>query len=117
MKFESKIRSVQNGISDRNSVETLVPTVGLGLDVSIWQIISAYGDLQYLDFSLDWFGAKDGRWDYNYREWRLGVRLELVEHAHVLLEWYSLELTVEDGRQDRYKQSLMGPRIQVAILF
>lgn len=117
VKFESKIRAIEQGISDRNSVETLVPTVGVGLDVLVWDMISAYGEFQYLDFTIDWFGAKDGRWDFRYQEWRLGVRLELVEHAHVMLEWYSLDLTVEDGRQDRYKQELQGPRLQVAILF
>lgn len=117
VRFESKLRSIQNQISDRNSVETLVPTVGVGLDVLIWDIISAYGEIQYLDFTLNWFGAKDDRWEFSYREWRIGVRLELVQHAHVMVEWFSLELTVEDGLSDRYKQDLQGPRLQVAILF
>lgn len=117
VRFESKLRSVQNAISKRNSVETLVPTLGAGLDVMLMDIISLYGDVQYLDFSISWFGGNDGRWDYQYREWHVGVRLELVEHAHVMLEWFSLELTVTDGDKDRYKQELNGPRLQVAILF
>jgi hypothetical protein len=117
IKQESKIRSVTSRQSERNSIETLVPTLGVGIDLLIWEVISGYADIQYLDFTTSWFGGEDGRWEMHYREWHVGVRLELVEHAHVMLEWYSVETTVEDGRKDKYRQDLSGPRLQVAILF
>lgn len=117
VKQESKIRSVQSGQSDRNSLETLVPTIGVGVDLLIWEVISAYADVQYLDFSLSWFGGEDGRWEYQYREWHVGVRLELVPHAHIMLEWYSVFTSIIDGKKDKYRQELAGPRLQVAILF
>lgn len=117
IKQESKVRSVTSRQSERNSIETLVPTLGVGIDLLIWEVISGYADIQYLDFTTSWFGGEDGRWEMHYREWHVGVRLELVEHAHVMLEWYSVETTVEDGRKDKYRQDLSGPRLQVAILF
>ena len=117
IKQESKIRSVQSGQSDRNSLECLVPTLGVGIDLLIWEMISVYGDIQYLDFTTSWFGGEDGRWEFQYREWHVGVRLELVQHAHIMLEWFDLQTQIVDGGKDKYRTQLAGPRLQVAILF
>jgi hypothetical protein len=120
VRYETNIRSTFPTpvlVSRRNSVETLIPTIGVGLDASIIQQIAVYGDIQWLDFTTDWAGASNTRWTYKYREWHLGVRLELVEHAHVSVEWFFLDTTVIDGGRERYTQTLQGPRVQVAILF
>lgn len=117
VKHEIRVRSVTQGISERNSVETFMPTIGGGIDIFIWNVISAYGDIQWLDVSTSLFGAVDPRWKYRYVEWRVGVRLELVQHAHLALELYSLDTTITDSGRDRYRQYLFGPRLQVAILF
>ncbi|MCO5171112.1 MAG: hypothetical protein M9894_32720 [Planctomycetes bacterium] len=117
VKHEIRVRSVAQGISERNSLETFMPTIGGGIDVFIWNVISAYADIQWLDVSTTLFGAADPRWQFRYTEWRVGVRLELVQHAHVSVEMYSLDTTITDGRRDRFRQHLFGPRLQVAILF
>ncbi|HBP21858.1 MAG TPA: hypothetical protein DEA08_29250, partial [Planctomycetes bacterium] len=70
-------------------------------------------------FRTSWLGANDKRWSFRYREWRAGIRLELVEHAHVMVEYYSIFLDIEDGDKDieRYQTNLEGVRVLVAVLF
>ena len=83
-------------------------------------MISVYGDVQWLDFRTSTFGAEDKRLTFKYREWRAGVRLELVEHAHIMAEYYSIETLVREGfneNKEEYRQNLQGVRVQVAILF
>ena len=63
------------------------------------------------------FRRLDGRWQFHYREMKLGVRLELVEHCHVSVEFYSLETVAVDGGRERFDQRLNGGRLQVAIKF
>ena len=117
VKNEVKIRASPQGVSVRNSQESLVPTVGAGLDVFVWNIISVYGDIQWLDFRTSIFGGEDDRWRFRYREWRAGVRLELVEHAHVSVEWYSLFLDIRDYNHETYRTDIEGIRVMVSIAF
>lgn len=117
VKNEIKIRASPQGISVRNSQESIVPTVGGGLDVFVWNIISVYGDIQWLDFRTSVLGGEDDRWRFRYREWRAGVRLELVEHAHVSVEWYSLYLDIRDYNHETYKTDIQGIRVMVSIAF
>jgi hypothetical protein len=120
VRHDIRIRGFPNGFSGRNSLETVLPTLGLGVDVFIWNVISGYGDVQWLDITTNLLGGEDGRWALSYREWRVGVRFELVEHAHVMAEWYAIETRITDFKRigkETYKQSLMGIRVQVAILF
>jgi len=117
VKNEIKIRASPQGVSVRNSQESLVPTVGAGLDVFVWNIISVYGDIQWLDFRTSAFGGADDRWRFRYREWRAGVRLELVEHAHVSVEWYSLFLDIRDYSNETYRTDIEGIRVMVSIAF
>lgn len=119
VKNEIKIRASPQLFSVRNSQEAIVPTVGAAADIFIWNVIHAYGDIQWLDFRTSWLGAQDKRWAFRYREWRVGVRLELVEHAHVMVEWYDLFLDIKDGDRDveRYQTHLQGVRVLVAVLF
>ncbi|MGE0706849.1 MAG: hypothetical protein AB7N76_06555 [Planctomycetota bacterium] len=117
VKHEFKVRAFPQALSERNSLEAILPTVGAGVDVFIWNVISAYGDIQWLDFRTSLFGNEDKRFTLRYREWRAGVRLELVEHAHVMVEWYSLFTDVRDGSVERYKTELNGLRVMVAVLF
>lgn len=113
IKHEMRIRGDIS--SERDSFETLIPGLGLAGEVLIWGPIYAYGDIQWLDFRTDLFGTSEER-SFKYREWRVGARFELVEHAFVLVEWYSLQTIVKDDT-DRYKQSFDGVRVQVSILF
>lgn len=118
VRHEIKVQGFRGaGFSARNSLETIVPTVGVGFDAFIWNVISGYGSIQWLDFRTGMFGDKDDRWETSYKEFHLGVRLELVEHAHVLVEYFHFETKVTDGRRETYRQQLAGPRIMVAILF
>jgi len=122
VKHEVTVLSLQDLFEARDSFETLIPTIGLGADVFIWGVISAYGDVHWIDFRTTLFREREDQLDFFYREWRLGVRLELVEHAHVLVEWYSLETNIKKGRVARggrieYDQSLQGVRVQVAVRF
>lgn len=117
IKNEVKIRASPQGISVRNSQEAIVPTIGAGLDILIWNVISAYGDLQWLDFRTTLLGGTDDRWSFRYREWRAGVRLELVEHAHVMVEWYSLFIEARDYNTEKYNTDLQGLRVMVSIQF
>jgi hypothetical protein len=104
-----------------DTLETIVPTIGLGVDVLIWNVISAYGEIQYLDFTTDLFGTasqSDERgYESRYHEFRVGLRLELVEHAHVSVEYYGLELRSKLGNAEIYEQDLHGFRVEVSILF
>ncbi len=113
MKHELRIRG--NLSSEKDSFETLIPGLGAAAEVLIWGPIFAYGDIQWLDFRTNLFGTTEER-SFKYREWRAGVRFELVEHSFVLVEWYSLQTIVKDDT-DRYKQSFDGVRVQVSILF
>lgn len=117
VKNEVRIRAPRQGLSVRNSQESIVPTVGGGLDVFVWNIISVYGDIQWLDFRTSVLGANNDRWRFRYREWRAGVRLELVEHAHVSVEWYSLFLDIRDYNHETYQTDLQGVRVMVSIAF
>ncbi|MBL4845419.1 MAG: hypothetical protein JKY65_07835 [Planctomycetes bacterium] len=117
VKNEIKIRASPQGLSIHNSQEAIIPTLGGGLDVSIWNVIYAYGDIQWLDFRTSTLGAEKGRWRFRYREWRAGIRLELVEHAHMMLEWYSLFLDIRDHNREQYRTDLMGLRFMVAVQF
>jgi hypothetical protein len=119
IKHEVKLRSASQPFARRNSQEAIVPTFGAGVDVFIWNVISAYGDVQWLDFRTSLLGAEDDRWAFRYREWRAGVRLELVKHAHVMVEYYSLFLVSQDGKKnvEEYKVDLQGVRVMVAIQF
>lgn len=122
VKHEVRVRgfSPTQAASERNSFEAIIPTIGAGADVLIWNVISVYGDVQWLDFRTSTFGAEDKRLTFKYREWRAGVRLELVEHAHIMAEYYSIETLVREGfneNKEEYRQNLQGVRVQVAILF
>lgn len=117
VKNEIRIRATPQGISVRNSQESIVPTIGAGIDVFIWNVISVYGDIQWLDFRTSILGAEDSRWRFHYREWRAGVRLELIEHAHVMVEWYSLTLGIRDYFTEEYLTDLQGLRVMVSIQF
>ena len=123
VKHEVRIRGF-NGqttfTAARDSLETFVPTIGVGVDILAFGVVTVYGDIQWLDFRTDVLGGKKGKYEVNYREWRAGVRLELVEHAHVMAEWFSLEHRFRRGRtgeQESYLNELNGVRVQVAILF
>lgn len=122
IKHETKIRSFDrlNVISVHNTLEAIVPEIGVGADVSIWGPIHVYGDIQWLDFRTSINGAQENRFKFHHREYKLGVRLELVDQAHVLVEWFSLEHSVKDGKRNSaeyYEQNLNGIRVQVAVLF
>ena len=124
IKYETKLRGFEaNGPGAavaRNSMEVFMPTLGLGADVFLWNIVSVYGNIQWLDFSTDLVGTLDRRWDFQYHEWRLGIRLELVKHAHMSVEYYFLETRArdsKDGIQEEYSSRLEGLRLQVAVLF
>lgn len=112
-----KVRAFPKGASVKNRVEGLIPVLGAGVDVYVWDMITIYGDMQWLDFRTSLFGGGDEQYEFGYREWRLGVRLELVEHAWIMLEWFHLETKVIEGGAEEYEQRLGGPRLQVAILF
>ena len=104
----------------RDSLETFVPTIGVGVDILAFGVVTVYGDIQWLDFRTSIQGGKSSKYEVNYREWRAGVRLELVEHAHIMGEWFSLEHRFRRGSADEkesYLNELNGVRIQVAILF
>lgn len=117
VKNEIKIRAAPQGVSVRNSQEAILPTIGGGLDVFVWNVISVYGDIQWLDFRTSIQGGEDKRWRFRYREWRAGVRLELVEHAHMMLEWYSLVLDIRDYDTETYQTDLEGIRFMIAVQF
>lgn len=117
VKHEITIRGLPQGFYARNSLETYFPTIGIGAQVLIWNVISAYGDVQWLDFRTSAFGGEEGRFDFKYREFRFGARLSLVEHAHVMVEYYHLETQIKDGKNEKYKNKLLGVRVQVSILF
>jgi hypothetical protein len=120
VKHEVRIREYKTTgrlASMRNSVEGILPVLGAGGEVFIWGPIWLYGDIQWLDFRTSLFGGSDKRYDLKYLEWHAGARLELVEHAHISVEYFLLETTVRKGRTDEYEQGLHGFRLQVAILF
>lgn len=122
IKHEVKIRSFDglNVKSVRDSLEALVPALGVGGDIMIWGPIFAYGDIQWLDFRTSILGGEDGRFKFHHLEYKVGVRLELVDHAHALVEWFQIEHSVKDGKGNGahyYEQNLSGIRVQVAILF
>ena len=123
VKHEVRVRGFNGGAdfrTSRDTLETFVPTIGAGVDVFVWGVITAYADMQWLDFRTNLFGGDENKYEVRYREWKVGVRLELIEHAHILGEWYSLEHAFTRGdssQSERYQQDLNGVRIQVAILF
>lgn len=120
VKHEVRIREYKTTgqvASMHNTVEGILPVLGAGADVFIWGPIWLYGDIQWLDFRTSIFGGSDKRYDLKYLEWHAGARLELVEHAHISLEYFVLETTVRKSKTDEYEQGLHGFRLQVAILF
>lgn len=124
-KFETTMRLAKRNsrriFRAHDTLETIVPTIGLGVDVLIWNVISVYGEVQYLDFTTDLFGTtsqSDERgYESRYHDFRVGVRLELVEHAHVSVEYFGLELRSKLGNSEIYEQDLHGIRVEVSILF
>jgi len=120
VKHEVRIREYKTTgrvASMHNSVEGILPVLGAGAEMFIWGPIWLYGDIQWLDFRTSLFGGSDKRYDLKYLEWHAGARLELVEHAHISLEYFLLETTVRKSDTDEYEQGLHGFRLQVAILF
>ncbi|MEZ6187765.1 MAG: hypothetical protein R3F62_22495 [Planctomycetota bacterium] len=123
VKHEFRVRafsSQRTFVSSRDSLETFVPTIGGGVDIFAWGVVTVYGNMQWLDFRTSLFGGEDGKYEVAYREWSAGVRLELIEHAHIMGEWFSLEHTFRRGdssQRETYRTELNGVRIQVAILF
>lgn len=116
VKYDLKVRGLP-AFAGRNSLETFVPTIGAGVDILVWNIISAYGDFNWIDFRTSVLGGEDDRWEFKYVEWRAGLRLELVKHAHVMVEYYHLRLQVEDGGKERFDHKMAGFRIHVSVLF
>ena len=117
VKHSLRVRALPQGFSGKNTLEVLVPSVGAGVDFQIWGVISGYADLQWLDFRTSVFGTGNDRWDFRYREWHVGARLELIEHAHFIVEWFSLETRIVDGNRETFQQDLNGFRFQISVLF
>jgi hypothetical protein len=117
VKYEARFKELPGERRVHNSLETFLPVIGIGLEAYVYDMITIYGDLQYLDFTTSMFGGEDNEHVQRYREWKVGARLMLVEHAHVMVEFYSLETRVKERETDFYKQELQGVRVQVAILF
>lgn len=120
VKHEIKIREYKSTgflASMRNSVEAILPVLGAGADIFIWGPIWLYGDIQWLDFRTNLFGGGDDEYKLGYTEWHAGVRLELIQHAHISLEYFFLDTEVVKEKTDEYEQNLAGFRLQVAILF
>lgn len=115
IRHETRIRAKYT--SRNSSLEAILPGIGLGAEVLVYDMITLYGDVQWLDFTTSFLGGQDKELTLKYREWRAGIRLMLVEHAHILVEWYSLQTIVKEGTQERYKQLLDGVRIEVSVLF
>ncbi|RMG14259.1 MAG: hypothetical protein D6731_10595 [Planctomycetota bacterium] len=113
----SRIRSTPQGESEQSTGETLAPVFGVGAEFLVYDQIVLYGDIQWLDFRTSILGGEDHKYVQRYREWRAGVRLELVPHAHVLVEWYAVDTFYEIGEEKQFKQDLRGVRVQVSILF
>jgi hypothetical protein len=117
MKFEVEVETDSGVFEERNSSEGYAPAFGVGVDVLVWNVISAYGDIQWLDFTTEVFGGETGEYKFRYHEWRAGVRLELVQHAHISLEYYVLDLKIVKGESETFVQSLTGFRLFVSVLF
>lgn len=115
IRHETRIRA--GFTTQKSSLEVILPGIGAGAEVLIYDMVIAYGDVQWLDFRTSILGGDDKEYTLKYREWRAGLRFMLVEHAHILAEWYSLQTIVKEGPRERYKQSLDGVRIQVSVLF
>lgn len=112
----TKVRAPRQFQRQEANFDGIAPGIGPGVDVFITDKVYVYGDIAWLDFSLGGLlGDKKGP-EIHYREGHAGVRLELIEHAHVGVELYFLEVGIEDGRYD-YRQRILGPRIWVEIQF
>ncbi|MBI3722926.1 hypothetical protein HY251_03070 [bacterium] len=108
--FFTELRDRRIFLKDENNYDILIPGLGAGFDAFILDKIYVYGSLEWLDFSF--FNHAP----IHYREALLGVRLELLEYAHLGVEFYGLEIGVTSPRSE-YHQRVLGPRIWVGIQF
>jgi hypothetical protein len=113
----TKVRAPRQFLRDEATLDAFLPGIGPGADVFVFDKVYLYGDITWLDISFAGIlpGEKHGP-KIKYREAHGGVRLELLEQAHVGVEFYLLETGVKDDRHN-YNQRIMGPRIWVGISF
>ncbi len=112
--WENEIRVPKTGQKDVANTDYIFPAIGPGVDVFVTDKIYVYGSVQWLDLDLG-FGKKHNVITH-YREAHGGLRLELLESAHIGVEFYILEVGLKNKR-DSYRQRIIGPRIWVEVQF
>ena len=112
--WETKMRVPKTGQKDEAHIDYLFPCIGPGFDVFVVDKVYVYGSVQWLDLELGFGKGEDVI--THYREAHAGVRLELVETAHVGVEFYCLEVGLDNDR-DSYRMRVIGPRIWVEVQF
>lgn len=95
-----------------DTTTTILPTIGVAGELFIIDQLYLYGSFQILGYSID--GRKESKLlflddDSNVftRDWRIGIRFEIVTFASILFEYRSLTLRVKKGKA-RYRQDVEG---------
>jgi hypothetical protein len=112
MHWETRFRAPKIDAKEVSNFDVIIPAVGPGFDIFIVDKVYLYGSVEWLDLS---YGGGHNL-VYHYREAHAGVRLELVEAAHIGVEYYLLEVGAEDSRHS-YRQRIMGPKVWVEVQF
>jgi hypothetical protein len=110
--WETRFRAPKLGLRDVSNFDVIIPAVGPGLDVFVVDKVYLYGSIEWLDIS---YGGGHNL-VYHYREAHAGLRLELVEAAHIGVEYYLLEVGADDSRHS-YRQRIMGPKVWLEAQF
>jgi len=93
-------------------MDIVFPSLGPGFDMFIFDKIFLFGEATWLDFTYN-----NRNPVIRSRELHAGVRLELVEHAHIALEFLAVQLKVVKGHRREFNQQVVGPHIFVQIAF
>jgi hypothetical protein len=116
LKFYTSITDRLNFQAADDNVETLVPTIGLGIDLFLSKGLYVFGSYQALGYSLDgerqedfFFFVDSGDDDSRIftREWRAGVRYEFAPWVSARVEIRSLTLRLTKGKA-RMRQNFDG---------
>jgi len=110
--WDTTVRVPKTGQKEQTNFDVIFPCIGPGVDVFIVDKVYFYGSLEWLDLS---FGGGH-QLVYHYREAHAGIRLELIDAAHVGGEFFLLEVGLNSKRHS-YRQRILGPRIWVEVQF
>jgi len=121
LRFEAELRAESFPGRVNSATNYFIPVIGGGFDFFVFDKTYVFGAIRLLSYNLD---SKDTLGLFNssidagvtFREWRAGVRLELVEWGALILDYRSLTMTIH-RKGARFRQILDGPAFGVSVKF